>query len=191
MSSTILSPFCSLRTKFTEPRLCRVQWGWLTWSALEDLDQGKGQNWIKMSLWLVVYTENCVGDYIRENWICGACCKQGGKWNAEKHFWRGLLVKPGCRWKDNIRLEVKCMSWNGVIWISLTVGRDNWWKVQLINLCWEPPKDCGPCCCLVGCVYEGLLCELISETCILSATTSRQLVESSWSMMEHGDARKG
>ena len=35
-------------------------------------------------------------------------------------------MKPGRKWEDNIRMDVKCMSWKGVIWISLTIGRDNW-----------------------------------------------------------------
>ena len=168
-----------------------MQWGWLTWSELEDLVQVMGENCVKMSLRLVLYTENSVGDEIRENWMGGVCGRHGGEWNAEKHACRGLLVKPGSKWDDNIRMDVKCMSWKAVIWINMTVGRDNCWKVQYNKLCWEPLKDCGPCSCLVGCVYEGLLCELILQTCILLATISRQLVECSWSMMEHGDARKG
>ena len=66
-----------------------------------------------------------------------------------------------------------------MIWISLTLGRDNCWKGKFNKLqliWWELLKDCGPCSCLAACCYEGLLCELTSETCILLVTTSRQLV---------------
>ena len=62
--------------------------------------------------------------------MVAACGKQGGGWNAEKHAWRGLLLKPGRKREDNIRMDVKCMSWKGVIWISLALARDNWWKGQ-------------------------------------------------------------
>ena len=184
-------PVCCLRTNFTETQLCRVQWGWLTWSALENLVQGTVEDCVKVSLWLVLYTENCVVADIREKWMGGACGRHDGEWNAEKHAWRGLLVKRGRKSEDNIRMDVKCISWKGLIWISLTLGRDNWWKGQFNKLYWEPLKDCGPCSCLIVCVYEGLLCEMTSETCFLSATTSRQLVEFSWNMMEHGDELEG
>jgi hypothetical protein len=121
----------------------------------------------------------------------GVFGRHGGEWNAEKQAWRGILVKHGRKWEYNIRMDVKCMSWKGVKLISLAVGRDNWWKGQYNKLCCEPLKDCGPCSCLVGCVYEGLLCELTLQTCILLATTSRQLVQCSWNMMEHSNAREG
>ena len=34
-------------------------------------------------------------------------------------------MKPGRKWENNIRMDVKCMSWKGMMWISLTVVRDN------------------------------------------------------------------
>jgi hypothetical protein len=46
--------------------------------------------------------------------------------NAEKHAGRGLFVKPGRRWEDNIKTDVKCMSLKGVMWVGVTVGRDKW-----------------------------------------------------------------
>ena len=120
--------------------------------------------------------------------MSGACGRHGGGWNAEKHAWRELLVKPGHKWEDNIRMDVKCMSWKGVIWIILTFGRDKCWNCQLKKLCWEPLKDCGPCSCFVGCVYAGLLCELtLLAFCGQAHPNSwYSPVEIRWNTVTHG-----
>jgi hypothetical protein len=36
------------------------------------------------------------------------------------------LGRPRCRWKDNIRLDLRETEWEGVDWISVTHGRDQW-----------------------------------------------------------------
>jgi hypothetical protein len=38
----------------------------------------------------------------------------------------GPLGKPRCRWKCNIKLEVKGVSWEGMDWINLAQDRDKW-----------------------------------------------------------------
>jgi hypothetical protein len=39
------------------------------------------------------------------------------------------LVKPRCRWEDNIRMDLKELGWEDVVWIHLTQDGDQWQAV--------------------------------------------------------------
>jgi hypothetical protein len=36
------------------------------------------------------------------------------------------LGRPRRRWVDNIKMDLRGMGWNGVVWIDLTQDRDQW-----------------------------------------------------------------
>jgi hypothetical protein len=36
------------------------------------------------------------------------------------------LVKPRCRWKDNIKTDIQEVRWGGMDWITVAQGKDNW-----------------------------------------------------------------
>jgi hypothetical protein len=40
-----------------------------------------------------------------------------------------LLVKPSCRWEDNIIMDFKGIGTEGVIWMRLPQDMDQWWAV--------------------------------------------------------------
>jgi len=37
------------------------------------------------------------------------------------------LGRPGCRWKDNIKMDLQEMGCEGMDWIELAQDRDRWW----------------------------------------------------------------
>jgi hypothetical protein len=37
-----------------------------------------------------------------------------------------LLGRPGCRWVDNIKMDVGEIRWDGVDWSGLAQDRDKW-----------------------------------------------------------------
>jgi len=52
--------------------------------------------------------------------------------------------RPGCRWEDNIRMDLTNGGWEGVDWIYLVQYRDQW--RALVNTVSEPSgsiKDVG------------------------------------------------
>jgi hypothetical protein len=36
------------------------------------------------------------------------------------------LGRPGCRWEDNIGMELREIGWKGVDWMHLAQDRDQW-----------------------------------------------------------------
>jgi hypothetical protein len=57
-----------------------------------------------------------------------------GKGTGKVHtgFWWGrpvgkrLLERPRCRWKDNIKMGLQEVEWEGMDWIDLAQDRDRW-----------------------------------------------------------------
>jgi hypothetical protein len=39
---------------------------------------------------------------------------------------RRQLGRPRCRWKDNIRMDLREIGWGGMDWIDLAQDRDKW-----------------------------------------------------------------
>jgi hypothetical protein len=39
------------------------------------------------------------------------------------------LVRPRCRWENNIKMDIKRIGWAGVDLIHLTQDRDQWWAL--------------------------------------------------------------
>jgi hypothetical protein len=39
------------------------------------------------------------------------------------------LGSPRRKWKDNIKIDVKEIRWEGVEWIELAQDRNRWWAV--------------------------------------------------------------
>jgi hypothetical protein len=37
--------------------------------------------------------------------------------------------KPGSRWKDNIRVDLREIGWETVNWVHLAQDKDKWWAV--------------------------------------------------------------
>jgi hypothetical protein len=36
------------------------------------------------------------------------------------------LGRPRCRWKDNIRMDLREIGWSGMDWMDLVQDRDQW-----------------------------------------------------------------
>jgi hypothetical protein len=51
------------------------------------------------------------------------------------------LGRPRSRWEDNIRMDLREITWEGVDWMHLAQDRDQWWSLvnTLMNL-WVPSK---------------------------------------------------
>jgi hypothetical protein len=49
------------------------------------------------------------------------------------------LVRPGCRWEDNINMNLREIGLEGVDWIHVTQGGD-WWRafVNTVMSLWVP-----------------------------------------------------
>jgi hypothetical protein len=45
----------------------------------------------------------------------------GATWGAERP-----LVRPRCRWEDNIKMDRQEVEWRGMDWIDLAQDRDRW-----------------------------------------------------------------
>jgi hypothetical protein len=46
------------------------------------------------------------------------------------------LVRPRCRWEDNIKMNLLEVGWGCINWIDLAQIRDRWWALvnAVINL---------------------------------------------------------
>ena len=46
------------------------------------------------------------------------------------------IVRPSCRWEDNIKMDRQEVEWRGMDWIDLTEDRDRWQALvnAVINL---------------------------------------------------------
>jgi hypothetical protein len=40
-----------------------------------------------------------------------------------------MLKKPRCRCKCNIRIDLKEIGWEGMDWIHMAQGRNQWWNL--------------------------------------------------------------
>jgi len=38
--------------------------------------------------------------------------------------------RPRCRWKDNIKMDLKEVGYGDMDWIDLAQDRDRWWKLE-------------------------------------------------------------
>jgi hypothetical protein len=49
------------------------------------------------------------------------------------------LLRPRCRWVDNIKIDVRETEWDGMDWIDLAKDRDQWRSLvnTVMNL-WVP-----------------------------------------------------
>jgi hypothetical protein len=36
------------------------------------------------------------------------------------------LVRPRCRWVDNIKIDLRAIGWDGMDWIALAQDREKW-----------------------------------------------------------------
>jgi len=59
------------------------------------------------------------------------CGRYGGEERCIKHcggqVWRKRpLWRPRCRWKHNIKIDMKEMRWEGVDWMDLAQDRYKW-----------------------------------------------------------------
>jgi hypothetical protein len=43
---------------------------------------------------------------------------------------RSSLGRTRCRWKDNVKIDLKEMGWEGVDWMDLAQDRD-WWRAHV------------------------------------------------------------
>jgi hypothetical protein len=48
-----------------------------------------------------------------------------------RHRWEDNRLDPGCRWEDNIKMDLREIEWEGVDWMHLAWHRDQWW--DLVN----------------------------------------------------------
>jgi hypothetical protein len=49
------------------------------------------------------------------------------------------LGRPRCRWVDNIKIDLSNIGWDGVDWIDLAQGRDQWRAlVNMVMNLWVP-----------------------------------------------------
>jgi hypothetical protein len=47
--------------------------------------------------------------------------------------------RPGCRWEDNIRMDLRDIGWGGMDWIDLAQDRDQWRAlVNMVMNLWVP-----------------------------------------------------
>jgi hypothetical protein len=65
----------------------------------------------------------------------GACSTNGEKKKKKRNAYRLLvgkpegkrpLLRPRCRWMDNIKIDLLEIGWAGVDWIGLAQNRDKW-----------------------------------------------------------------
>jgi hypothetical protein len=42
------------------------------------------------------------------------------------------LGRPWHRWKDNIRMALREMRWEGVDWMHVAKDKDQWWAVNTV-----------------------------------------------------------
>jgi hypothetical protein len=38
-------------------------------------------------------------------------------------------VKPSCRWKDNMSMDLREIVWDGEDWMHVSQDRDQWWAL--------------------------------------------------------------
>jgi hypothetical protein len=50
-------------------------------------------------------------------------------WGEERPEGRRQFVRPGHRWKDNIKMDLQEVEW-GMDWINLAEDGDRWWAVM-------------------------------------------------------------
>jgi hypothetical protein len=55
----------------------------------------------------------------------------GEKRNAYKIFvgmpeGKRPLLRPGSRWVDNMKMDLREIEWDGMVWIDLAQNRDQW-----------------------------------------------------------------
>jgi hypothetical protein len=68
---------------------------------------------------------------VKEDEMGGACSTNGEKRKAyrilvEKPEGKRPLGRPGHRWEDNIRMDLRDIGWSGMDWIDLAQSRDQW-----------------------------------------------------------------
>jgi len=95
LSSRVLSSCLLFKNEVHRNMTLLVEWGRPTGSVLGNLGQGRRENCVRRSLWLVLYTESCVGDEMWEN------CIGRGVWQV----WR----REKCR--ETRRKMTTCETW--------------------------------------------------------------------------------
>jgi hypothetical protein len=55
-------------------------------------------------------------------------------------FCRRPLGRHGCRWEDNIIMDLKEIGWEDATWIHLAQYRDHWQAVVNMTKFWEFPE---------------------------------------------------
>jgi hypothetical protein len=68
---------------------------------------------------------------VKEDEMGRACSTNGRKRNAYmilvgKPEGKRPLGRPRRRWVDNIKIDLREIGWDGMDWIDLTQGRDQW-----------------------------------------------------------------
>jgi hypothetical protein len=58
---------------------------------------------------------------------------------VEKPEGKRTLGKPGCRWKDNMKIDIQKVEMGGMDWVALAQDRDRWWALvnEALNF-WIP-----------------------------------------------------
>jgi hypothetical protein len=79
----------------------------------------------------VLFSKYNLNDEVKEDEMGGACRKNGEKRKAYrilvgKPEGKRPLGRPRCRWVDNIKMDLREISWDGMDWIDVAQDRDQW-----------------------------------------------------------------
>ena len=80
----------------------------------------------------LILAQFCSGDKIEKNEMGGACSACGGERRSVKRALVGKpegkrpLGRPGCRWEDNIKMDLQEVRCWGMAWIKLAPDGDRW-----------------------------------------------------------------
>jgi hypothetical protein len=70
---------------------------------------------------------NIIRMIVKEDEVGRACSTNGGTRNAYSILEGNRpLGRPGRRWVDNIKMDLREIGWDGMDWIDLTQDRDQW-----------------------------------------------------------------
>jgi hypothetical protein len=83
------------------------------------------------------FTKYRKGDYIKEDGTGGVCSTHKGNKKCTQNFGhkpegKRPLVRPRCRWKDNIGMYFREIGWEGVDWIYLDYDDFQWRIVNTV-----------------------------------------------------------
>jgi hypothetical protein len=83
----------------------------------------------------------------------GACSTNGEKRNAYRILVGKPKGRPRRRWVDNIKMDLREIGWDGVDWIDMAQGRDQWRALVNMILNLRVPLNAGGF--LRGCIIDS------------------------------------